>query len=286
VWNLLFPQAKYAQKQGLALNLSTIGPPCVSSADQCPRYRFHARRSRQIFAIWATVFGPDRRNRLRFVLSTWTESTAASREILTFEDAYKYADHLGIAGYLSSITTINSAWAAKSVPNVFQELYGALPTAVQKTTAQATVAARYNLTLIAYEGGPGLVENGVIEGGGATGAVTSLLIATARDPSMQVAHEKRMFLKLYIWLLIFLPHNFMPFVLLRCICIAHEGYCPCFVARCNTSPCLSDQHLLFGLILSHCRAGLLRDCLPGTSQCGTLRRTRAAIYSILVFRSL
>lgn len=186
MWNLLFPQAKYAQQQGLALNLNSIGPACVTSPDQCPRYRFHARRSRQVFALWAAVFGPSRRSRLRFVLSTWTESTAASREILSFEDAFKYADHLGVVGYLSSVTTINSAWAAKSVPDVFKELYGALPAAVRTTAAQAAIAAQYNVSLIAYEGGPALVENGVIEGGGATGAVTSLLIAAARDPAMQV----------------------------------------------------------------------------------------------------
>jgi hypothetical protein len=35
-----------------------------------------------------------------------------------------------------------------------------------------------------YEAGPGLVEPGVIEGGGATGAVTEMLVAAARSPRM------------------------------------------------------------------------------------------------------
>jgi hypothetical protein len=90
VWNLLFPQAVYAQQRGLALNLTAIKPPCITSLDQCPRYRYHARRSREIFQIWAAVYGPERRKRLRFVLSGWTASTMASREMLAFEEAYRF----------------------------------------------------------------------------------------------------------------------------------------------------------------------------------------------------
>ena len=73
-----------------------------------------------------------------------------------------------------------------AVDQVFDEMYAALPANVQTTRAQAAVAAAFNVSLIAYEAGPGLVEDGVIGGGGATGAVTTLLIAAARDPRMQV----------------------------------------------------------------------------------------------------
>ena len=90
VWNLLFPQAVFAQQRGLALNLTAINPPCVTPLDQCPRYRYHARRSREIFKIWASVYGPTRRERLRFVLGGWTASTMASREMLAFEETYRF----------------------------------------------------------------------------------------------------------------------------------------------------------------------------------------------------
>ena len=61
---------------------------------------------------------------------------------------------------------------------------------MQQTAAQAVVASSFNLSLIAYEAGPGLVQDGVIDGQSATGAVTELLIAAARDARMQPFYEE------------------------------------------------------------------------------------------------
>jgi hypothetical protein len=118
-------------------------------------------------------------------VSTWHLQWFECAQILAFEDAYRHADLLGITAYLTTATSVTSAWATRSVPDVFRDLYAALPFKAAKVAAQAAVAAQFNLSTIAYEAGPGLVEDGVIEGGGATGAVTSLLIAVARDPAMQ-----------------------------------------------------------------------------------------------------
>jgi hypothetical protein len=119
VWNLLFSQGKYAQQRGVQLNLTAVGPRCTTSVNECPRYRYHARRSREIFQIWASVFGPElRRTRLRFVLGSWTISPAASREMLAFEDTYRWVDHLGITGYLASVSRIDSTWSVKTIPQV------------------------------------------------------------------------------------------------------------------------------------------------------------------------
>ncbi len=41
VWNLLFSQGKYAQQQGLALNLTAVGPRCAMSS-YCIAHRAHA----------------------------------------------------------------------------------------------------------------------------------------------------------------------------------------------------------------------------------------------------
>jgi len=65
-----------------------------------------------------------------------------------------------------------------------------LPQAVKQTSAQAAVAAVFNVSLVAYEAGPGLVQDGVISGQSATGAVTELLIAAARDDRMQPFYEE------------------------------------------------------------------------------------------------
>jgi hypothetical protein len=73
---------------------------------------------------------------------------------------------------------------------VFDELYAALPATIKQIQGLSMLAAGFNVSLIAYEAGPGLVQDGVIGGGGgATGAVTSLLIATARDDRMQTFYE-------------------------------------------------------------------------------------------------
>jgi hypothetical protein len=181
----MFPQGKYAQAQGIALNLTAIGAPCVTGASECPRYRFHARRSREVFTIWANVFGPQLRHRLRFVLSTWTISAPATREILAFEGAYKWADFVGVTGYLGAVSKVTSAWSAKSMLQVFEELYAALNSTESSFQGLRAAAAQYNLTLISYEAGPGLVQDGVIGGGGATGAVTELLVAAARNNRME-----------------------------------------------------------------------------------------------------
>lgn len=125
VWNLLFPQAVYAQKRGLELNLTSIGPACITGISECPRYRYNARRSREIFQIWAAVYGPARRGRLRFVLSTFTISPEASKEMLAFEDTFRWVDHLGITGYLTSSTPINSNWAIMNVKQVSTQLQSA-----------------------------------------------------------------------------------------------------------------------------------------------------------------
>ena len=73
---------------------------------------------------------------------------------------------------------------------MFDALYAGLPQAVKQTSAQAAVAAAFNVSLVAYEAGPGLVQDGVISGQSATGAVTELLIAAARDDRMQPFYEE------------------------------------------------------------------------------------------------
>lgn len=51
VWNGMFPQGQYAQERGIALGLSS--DPYVA------RYRYHARRSVEIFSIWKSVWGAN-----------------------------------------------------------------------------------------------------------------------------------------------------------------------------------------------------------------------------------
>lgn len=60
----MFPQGKYAREQGLALGLS-------DKAD-IAGYRYHAKRSGEIFDIFTRVFGAEaRRARLKYIVSSW-----------------------------------------------------------------------------------------------------------------------------------------------------------------------------------------------------------------------
>ncbi len=124
------------------------------------------------------------KKRLRFVLSTWTHDVAVTREILAFAGAGAMADFIGVTGYLS-VDKVDDKWMVKNVSAVFDALYQALPANIAKLQEHARVASSYGLQLITYEAGPGLVQDGVIGGGGANGYITELLIAVARNPRME-----------------------------------------------------------------------------------------------------
>ena len=90
MWNLLFPQGSYAQARGLALGLSTNA--------YTAQYRFYSQRSVQIFNIFDSVFAGTGRVLVK-ILSTWTISPSATRTILSWKNASKYATVVAVAPY-------------------------------------------------------------------------------------------------------------------------------------------------------------------------------------------
>ena len=186
MWNLLFSQGAYAQKQGLALGLSTNA--------YTAQYRFYSQRSVEIFNIFKTLFTTTGQvNRLVNVLSTFTISPSATRTILSWKNASKYAHVVGVAPYFDCNSLGNDAAAASlmNVTGAINRCLNTMNSVFTTVSAIVSVATSFGLPVMTYEAGQGLVESAVIEWGNAPNPlVTSLLIATNRDPRIQVAYTK------------------------------------------------------------------------------------------------
>lgn len=64
MWNNGFPQGKYARKRGMELGLAT--------QEDVAGYRYHGKRSAEIFDIFTDVFGPVQRTaRLKYIVGSW-----------------------------------------------------------------------------------------------------------------------------------------------------------------------------------------------------------------------
>lgn len=81
---------------------------------------------------------------------------------------------LGVVSYFGVDVSIDSTFASgKTVDSVFALLWASANNYPQNTPLAAikAVCVASGVGMTTYEAGPGLVENGVIGGGGATGAV-------------------------------------------------------------------------------------------------------------------
>jgi hypothetical protein len=190
VWNGGFEQSRWAAEQGKALRL---GEPEGA--------RFYARRSVEIFAIFARVFGGT--DRLRRVLASQNANTWLSEQILDAEvpgvgKAHRAADYLAVAPYFDGLATNacepdNEIAALEKLSPV--ELLARVREDVARTLDLAAqheklAAARRNaegraLRLAAYEGGPHLAGSC---GGENAAALTALLLAANRDPAMKALY--------------------------------------------------------------------------------------------------
>jgi hypothetical protein len=193
VWNPMFPQGAYARRRGLELGLhNALGNAHANDChgwatpDFCACLRYHAKRSLEIFSIWTEVFGgAARQARLKYVLGTHTfyASTAYHIEQLTYLNANATVDLYGVTAYLAP-TSITSAWVQYSPTAIHAQVASQAPSIAQRIKSIADIASSLGVGTIVYEGGPGLVEDGVIGGAQPTGGVTERLIAANRHDGM------------------------------------------------------------------------------------------------------
>ena len=191
VWNAMFPQGEYARRIGIQQGLHQTGGTVNDCAQFAPRefcasIRYHSKRSLEIFAIWADVFGAEaRQTRLKFVLATHPgyAGTDYHTEQITYMNAHQTVDLFGVTAYMAP-DSIDGSYVQYSAEQIHSLVKSRASAVTQRTKVIADVATSYGVATAVYEGGPGLVEDGVIGGAQPTGAVTENLIAANRHPGM------------------------------------------------------------------------------------------------------
>lgn len=178
VWNGMFAQSRYAGEQGKKLGLAD--KPWEAA------WHYTAYRSMQIFQIWEDVFGGTKR--LVRVLPTQAAVPHVSEQVAGFQKAYEHADALAIAPYIScNVPKAGKKLTADEVANwtvdqVLDHLeQKSLPESIGWIKAQKAVADKYNLRLIAYEGGQHMVG---VQGGENNEKMNALFHTVNRHPRM------------------------------------------------------------------------------------------------------
>jgi hypothetical protein len=154
VWNSMFSQSDYCRARGSDLGLSK--DPFEA------QLKYHSRRSREVFAIFAKALenGP----RLVRVMGSQASNAWVSSTLLEHEGAAADTDALAIApyfgGYLGEPEHERRAQRL-TLDQLMSELEKrALPETLGWVGEQAAVAHRNGVSLIAYEGGQHLVGVG------------------------------------------------------------------------------------------------------------------------------
>ncbi|MGA2254747.1 MAG: hypothetical protein ABSG53_08810, partial [Thermoguttaceae bacterium] len=182
VWNGMFPQSQYAGEQGVKLGFAEKSWEAA--------WRYTAYRSVQIFKIWEDVLG---RERLVRVLPSQAANPYISERIVEFQDAYKHADALAIAPYITCNVVPKGKPAEEEVEKwtVDQALdymeQKALPESIRWIKGQKRVADKYGLKLVAYEGGQHMVGVAGVEN---NDAITRLLHAANHHARMGVIYQR------------------------------------------------------------------------------------------------
>jgi hypothetical protein len=191
VWNSLFEQSRWAQARGKADGLYAPGD------DWQAGLHMQAQRSVEIFRIWREVFGADADRRLVRVLATQAANPVSGESVLTWHDAYKEADAVAIApyftcdgDYLGTGKLVNPGLPAAAAAVQRAGVNGVLDNCQRAIGAEIrdwigkyrTLADKYGLALVGYEGGQHLAG---ILGGDQNAAVNSIMFAANRSPRMR-----------------------------------------------------------------------------------------------------
>ncbi|HOM26945.1 MAG TPA: hypothetical protein PKV21_05510 [bacterium] len=157
VWNSIFSQANYAREKGLELKLS-------DNPYQAQLF-YYSKRAVEIFKIWEEVFGSEKGRVVR-VLCSQAANPWTSQQVLEFNENYKNCDALGIAPYFghSYGNPKNQEKVEKmTVDEIFKELPEEIEKLMETCKKHKNLCDKYNLKLVAYEGGQHFVGHGGAE---------------------------------------------------------------------------------------------------------------------------
>ena len=155
-WNSNFVHNEHVQKMGIAQKLDQDA--------LLAGYKYYAKRSVEFFEIWDEVYkGQIKDGRKQFVriIGGWDTRPDISSVILAYNDTYKSTDAIAIAPYIGG--NLRGFRASKTVDDIFELLndeksYRSLPKIMHELEQHAKLADEFGVSLIAYEGGQGLVD--------------------------------------------------------------------------------------------------------------------------------
>jgi len=156
-WNAQFNQTAYVNKKG--------GPA------------FYLKRSGEVFKIFARVLGST--DRLVRVLGCQSDNPSSGAEMLRGQLAGWY-DAIAIAPYWGHGDQFDDV-ANMSVQQIITRCYDLIAKVNRDIAFYKQLADRYNVKLVAYEGGQHIVGVGAQQN---DPALTAKFIATNRDPGM------------------------------------------------------------------------------------------------------
>ncbi len=181
VWNGMFSQSQWADKQGMAQGLGT--KPWEAG------WAHYSKDCRRMADIVDEVYAADPQRRRR-VVSSQAANTHIIKQILKDNDLAKHCDAIGIAPYVTLNVPVEgkdgSPGAAEvagwSMDRLFEHLRDVcLPESTGRMDKHAEVARANGLDLVAYEGGQHLSALGEAMN---NKELVEILINANRDPRM------------------------------------------------------------------------------------------------------
>lgn len=174
-WNSMFQQSRDLQERGLRAGLSDDA--------FLAQIRFYSQRAVEVMEIFEQEFGGT--ERLVRVAASQAASAWVSEKILEWRGAFHSFDALAIAPYFGgALGKPETAGEVSYWPK--ERLWGELEQEIDGTVRgwiadQARVARKYELELVAYEGGQHLVG---FAGAENDAMLSDLFVSANRDPRM------------------------------------------------------------------------------------------------------
>ena len=151
-WNTVFMQTHYTKQMGHKLRL-----------DKDPNqagYKYYSQRSVEIFKIFEQAFRGTQR--LVRIMGTWSANRYMTPVVMEHKNAYQHVDAMAIAPYF--FVHKKALGGVSSVPSVFSLLRDdkknpySMNNSYKMIGKQMELAKKYNVKLIAYEGGQHLTD--------------------------------------------------------------------------------------------------------------------------------
>lgn len=183
MWNWSFPQIQWGIKQSQAQGLALPwGMPSI----------YHAKRSVEIFKLMAAQFGPDA-NRLVRILAGQAVWLQFLENGLAYADTAKNIDAIAIAPYFNAASAAdvkNVAISRTLTPDqMVDQMFVSIRGDIKNFMAlNAALAAKYNVRMMAYEGGLGDQTFAFAEPD--QKVMTDLYAAASRHPRMKELYNE------------------------------------------------------------------------------------------------